>query len=993
MTKTIPSSFSSTINLNNPIGNGSASPLAQSLKPDEVAKAFDTKKAEANANNYPDDPEGIGGLYGQTKDPTKDLSIADLPVYNFNPDRRTNNQFTGKSQPQINTTTQSRSAAAGYGVSPNQDPQSSPANRTPSSVQAISSPGPKITDNHGVGGNHPTTNTSTMQYNGTVLPSGQAQVGSKENPYTTQTQRFGGHSITFDDGDASGKNEHLTIKTRTGSKIVLNDTKGLIHIATGDGNTWMELTKDGKLDIYARDSVSIHTQNDFNFYADKDINFEAGKDVNIKANGKLKAEGSKAITMYSPDNIKMEGSYGGIYFKTDFMFAVKSGDEISLDSNKEFILNGKPLRINSKPGHKGYSITPFTTSSKWGAPNSSIPRIPMPQPWAGQENSKVDPAEDNVCRATTTPPFTQAGTSPRAPAAPQQVSSLSQNIPTLAQSAVAQMNNGPVASLLGNVTTSKYLPISGVQGAMSTIKAFKPGGFQDPPFTLAQDALNYKNLIEQGTAPLDQRVETGILSGIANGAASIGSGLASAAGSIASGVFSPVTTAMGLLGLKDTVLGGLSKLNSMNFPEMAAMKSHIEDLKNKTLNDFAVLPKASDIQTVMARDLDKLNWPSIKQAAIAVKAPFEQLILQGEEIVTQTGKGLQNLAKSILPPQFTGIDTASAAKLNDALKNIAQTKASELTGINLPAGLSGEEIKTLVTSSIQKSQLVGVLQQVGSGLISLPEQAINTLKDTISGVNKTIGAIVNFDVKKMTSLLEPKNVDPTGTRTQNFQLIELLRNPQAVIEGIIPNPTDFSSFFNTAGGIISKSGFTNLANFDPKAFVNGQLTDQAKGLINSVSGGQADVATELNNRFQELAQSDPVGFAALMNTNSPNLGSGPDSGRDKVVQSYENIDQLLGKMDQQNTNTNIPNSDSTQPKIDPTPPGDGSTQVVAGPQNITERAKELGFPSVEALGQIGKQDVYNYAESLPSDQQKLFVDYVRANIKTIKQGPAYRSAP
>ena len=37
---------------------------------------------------------------------------------------------------------------------------------------------------------------------------------------------------------------------------------------------------------------------------------------------------------------------------------------------------------------------------------------------------------------------------------------------------------------------------------------------------------------------------------------------------------------------------------------------------------------------------------------------------------------------------------------------------------------------------------------------------------------KTIGAIVNFDVKKMTSLLEPKNVDPTGTRTQNFQLIE-----------------------------------------------------------------------------------------------------------------------------------------------------------------------------------------------------------------------------
>ena len=47
------------------------------------------------------------------------------------------------------------------------------------------------------------------------------------------------------------------------------------------------MTSNGKLDVYALDSVSFHTENDFNFTADRDINFEVGRDLNFVVNNNL----------------------------------------------------------------------------------------------------------------------------------------------------------------------------------------------------------------------------------------------------------------------------------------------------------------------------------------------------------------------------------------------------------------------------------------------------------------------------------------------------------------------------------------------------------------------------------------------------------------------------------------------------------------------------------------------------------------------------------
>lgn len=95
--------------------------------------------------------------------------------------------------------------------------------------------------------------------------------------------RLGGTTFVMDDGDVNGQNELVRLRTRTGHQILMHNSQDLIYIANSKGTAWIELTSNGKIDIFAQDSVSIHTEADFNFRADRDINLEAGRNIHVRA--------------------------------------------------------------------------------------------------------------------------------------------------------------------------------------------------------------------------------------------------------------------------------------------------------------------------------------------------------------------------------------------------------------------------------------------------------------------------------------------------------------------------------------------------------------------------------------------------------------------------------------------------------------------------------------------------------------------------------------
>lgn len=145
----------------------------------------------------------------------------------------------------------------------------------------------------------------------------QGKIGKAEHKVNLAfVSRLGGSSFVMDDGDdkwlrktkptdgppdyaglehgnnppddpTMPHNELIRLRTRTGHQILLHNSEDLIYIGNARGTAWIELTSDGKIDIFAEDSISIRTKQDFNFFCDRDFNLEVGRNFNTKVHGEM----------------------------------------------------------------------------------------------------------------------------------------------------------------------------------------------------------------------------------------------------------------------------------------------------------------------------------------------------------------------------------------------------------------------------------------------------------------------------------------------------------------------------------------------------------------------------------------------------------------------------------------------------------------------------------------------------------------------------------
>jgi hypothetical protein len=257
---------------------------------------------------------------------------------------------------------------------------SSARREVPSAVFGISTPGP-------------IDKASTYTTYGTFGEEVQAPGGS----------RLGGTTFVMDDGDdkflrktlagegppeyasttatdTSGlpevpHNELVRIRTRTGHQILLHNSEDLIYIGNAKGTTWIELTSNGKIDIFAEDSISIHTKVDLNIKADRDINLEAGRNVNIKAAEKAHVESGTDTEIVSAVDTK-----------------ITSGTTSHISSGTTHLETAGKIYMNSasSPALAAEVLKTFSNTDETGAAEESIMlRVPSHEPWPHHEN--LDP--------------------------------------------------------------------------------------------------------------------------------------------------------------------------------------------------------------------------------------------------------------------------------------------------------------------------------------------------------------------------------------------------------------------------------------------------------------------------------------------------------------------------------------------------------------------------------------------------------------------------
>lgn len=170
-------------------------------------------------------------------------------------------------------------------------------------------------------------------------------------------------------------NELLRIRTRTGHQILLHNSEDLIYIGNARGTTWIELSSDGKIDIYAEDSISIRTKQDFNFYADRDVNVEAGRNINFKAGANFHAEAGAEYQLLAGADGKLTAA-GTTH--------IASGGQ-HLETASQIHMNG-PVATPAAP------LSTFANpDNEENVTNSIMLRVPSHEPWPHHEN--LNPTE------------------------------------------------------------------------------------------------------------------------------------------------------------------------------------------------------------------------------------------------------------------------------------------------------------------------------------------------------------------------------------------------------------------------------------------------------------------------------------------------------------------------------------------------------------------------------------------------------------------------
>ena len=258
------------------------------------------------------------------------------------------------------------------------------------------------------------------------------------------TSRLGGHQLVMDDGDTEGKNELFRIRTRTGHQILLHNSSDLIYIANSKGTAWIELTSNGKIDVYSQDSISIHSENDFNFRADRDVNIESGRNINLNAYGGMQIQAVDKFNLICAEDGKLQ--FNGTYnlsagsdirlsagadasilagaegfFNSGASMSLSSGGEMKqaagstfgVSAGAAYIESASEIKMNSGPAPAAdigpspetpealevFALPNRSLSSGWANNqfyrasdlNSIMLRVPTHEPWDHHEN--IDPSK------------------------------------------------------------------------------------------------------------------------------------------------------------------------------------------------------------------------------------------------------------------------------------------------------------------------------------------------------------------------------------------------------------------------------------------------------------------------------------------------------------------------------------------------------------------------------------------------------------------------
>lgn len=730
--------------------------------------------------------------------------------------------------------------------------------------------------------------------------------------------RTGGHTFVMDDGTIQGDDQLIRLRSSGGHQILLSDSGETLFIIHANGQSWVELGKEGTIDMFATNSVNIRTQGDLNLHADRDVNINAKRNFNMYADN---------VALESDKNISFRA---GVDFISQAIskYTVKSGSDLSMlsgaagsfASSGTTYINGKKINLNT--GSSGtvpaavptltkvnHPETQFSQSKGWMYPAppalvSVASRVPTHMPWAASGKGvdvKVSSVVNTV-KPDTTPAVDKANAA--APAKPVQTTSpaIVNSVPPVAAAPSGQMNsqtatavasqqavnnsrlpakekadNGIIPGKVGLTTTQAAAPGAGLMPGAKVIldERLKQGmpmekamqglttgnfGVGDPKAMLTSTSAQLGMASNSYNNAIRTLTNAGILTGRESAAQMGGVVLAAA-------VQGPALVVGVINGISAGVTKAGQVLNNIASGKFAGQLSDSIGSGLKGLAD-SVSGTISGIGNTIKSITASLT-STLKSAFTAVESSFKNMAANTPNVL---GLNKETDSKADL--------TSASAKYASAEAEIesAQTKYDEARAAyrNNPDDIN-KSILDAAEQEYANARKKGASAAAGyitGGLGAVGTSIANTAKSVQAGVTKlfTPATTANSGVNAL-----PGGLNVIGNQVTNLASnpIATAKNTLTAVVGASGNPLTNPAAF--AGNLVKNtaSAITNTVNGVIGAgvgIVNG-VVGAASGLVTGVINTGATIVNGAVQTANSLVAS-ATGLASSIKTALSSLASG-----------------------------------------------------------------------------------------------------------------------
>lgn len=172
--------------------------------------------------------------------------------------------------------------------------------------------------------------------------------------------RAGGHTFVMDDGSIIGKDQLIRLRTAGGHQLMMNDSENVLYISHADGNSWLEFSASGAVNIFTNNGFNVRSKGTINFHSDRDINFNAASKLNFRAGSTCQIDAG-TINLTSAGKIATT-STGQTEIKAS-EFNVDAASKISVLAGGKLALNGSAVTIKTDAGKVVNAVSPIALKS------------------------------------------------------------------------------------------------------------------------------------------------------------------------------------------------------------------------------------------------------------------------------------------------------------------------------------------------------------------------------------------------------------------------------------------------------------------------------------------------------------------------------------------------------------------------------------------------------------------------------------------------------